>query len=211
MANHQPSIILHLDSLEILDKLTEEQLAELFLAIRDYNQGKELELSPIVDLVFTPFKNQFDRNIEKYNKICKRNKENGKLGGRPKNPDNPDGSLKTQNNPENLKKKNKKKNNNKKNNNIEGFQPNNSSLLLINELFPELIDIKPLIDDFIEKATNREKPFKDLDMGFKNYLRKGWISPYVTIKQQSHSQRAKQLANQMTAGNPLLSFGGKVQ
>jgi hypothetical protein len=122
MANRQPSIILHLDSLEILDKLTVEQSAELFKAIRDYNQGKELELSPIVDLIFTPFKNQFDRNLEKYDKVCKRNQENGKKGGRPKNPDNPDGSSITQKNPDNLKKKNKNK---KKNNTtiLESYDP----------------------------------------------------------------------------------------
>jgi len=103
------------------------------------------------------------------------------------------------------------KGNEKDKKSITNFYPNKSGLELINKHYPEVIDIQPLIDDFIEKAINREKPFKDLNMGFRNYLKNGYITPYTDIKQQSHSQRAKQLANQMTAGNPLLSFGGKVQ
>jgi hypothetical protein len=113
MAQSRPSIILHLDSLDILDKLTAEQGLELFKAIRDYNQGKKLELSQIVDIVFTPFKNQFDRDCEKYNNICERNKANGKKGGRPKNPNNPTPFLETQENPKNLKSKSKSKSKNK--------------------------------------------------------------------------------------------------
>ena len=105
-----------MDSLEILDKLTPEQGLELFKAIRDYNQGKKLELSLVVDLVFTSFKNQFDRDISKYENICERNKVNGQKGGRPKNPNNPIAlkeTQKTQENPKNHKSKSKSKNDSK--------------------------------------------------------------------------------------------------
>lgn len=98
------SFILHLDSLEVLDKLSDSECAELFKAIRDYNKGLELNLSSLVDIVFTQFKNQFDRDLDKYKSICERNKVNGSKGGRPKNPKNPVGFSKTQRNPKKPKK-----------------------------------------------------------------------------------------------------------
>jgi hypothetical protein len=35
---NRKSLILHFDSLDVLDELNEEQIAKLFIAIRDYNQ-----------------------------------------------------------------------------------------------------------------------------------------------------------------------------
>jgi hypothetical protein len=83
------SFILHLDSLSILDKLNFEQKGILFDAIYKYNLGIEVELDFALDLVFTQFKNQFDRDLEKYKDIVERNKNNGAKGGRPKNPEKP--------------------------------------------------------------------------------------------------------------------------
>jgi hypothetical protein len=57
--------------------------------------------------VFTPFKNQFERDDEKYKSIIERNSNNGKKGGRPLtqiNPNNPVGILETQQNPTKPKK-----------------------------------------------------------------------------------------------------------
>jgi hypothetical protein len=78
--------ILHLDSLSVLDELTHEQAGILFKAIRDYNLGKEPELDFAMRMAFIPFKNQFERDLEKYNNTCERNKNNGAKGGRPKKP-----------------------------------------------------------------------------------------------------------------------------
>ena len=90
------SFIIHKDSLDVLDDLDDKQTAELFRAIKDYNQGKEIQLSGLMKAVFKPFKNQFDRDLEKYNKIVERNKKNGKKGGRPDNDEKPKESEKTQ-------------------------------------------------------------------------------------------------------------------
>ncbi len=57
--------ILHLDSLAVLDELTNEQAGILFKAIRDYNLGKEPELDFAMKIAFLPFKNQFVRDFEK--------------------------------------------------------------------------------------------------------------------------------------------------
>ena len=71
------SFVLHLDSLEILDKLKKEQIADLFLALRDYNLCKEIKLDFVLDLVFTPFKKQFERDNISYKNIVQRNTNNG--------------------------------------------------------------------------------------------------------------------------------------
>lgn len=68
------SFLLHFDSLEILEKLSDEQAGKLFKAIADYHKGEALDLDPLIDIVFTPFKNQFIRDGEKYKKLCEKNK-----------------------------------------------------------------------------------------------------------------------------------------
>ena len=70
------SFILHFDSLEVLNELSKEQIADLFIAIRDYNLWKEINLSWLMKAVFVPFKNQFDRDLKKYNEKCEVNAEN---------------------------------------------------------------------------------------------------------------------------------------
>jgi len=88
--NTRKSFILHFDSLDVLDKLDNNTIAELFIACRDYNKGEDVKLSGIADIVFSQFKVQFDRDMEKYTNVVERNKINGLKGGRPKTQDNPD-------------------------------------------------------------------------------------------------------------------------
>lgn len=90
-----------MDSLDVLDELTAEQAGQLLLAMRDYNEGKQVQLSGLLKAVFIPFKNQFDRDFEKYQAIVLRNRENGAKGGKPKQTqENPVGILGTQTNPD---------------------------------------------------------------------------------------------------------------
>jgi len=72
------SFVLYLDSLDILDDLTGDQTKELLTAIRDYNLGKEVQLSGLMKAVFNPFKNSFDRDLEKYNAKCAKNRESAR-------------------------------------------------------------------------------------------------------------------------------------
>jgi hypothetical protein len=83
------SFMLHLDSLEILDELTNEQAGLLLKAFKDYHTDKELNLEPIIKMCFVPFRNQFIRDEEKYQKVVERNQNNGKKGGRPKEQEEP--------------------------------------------------------------------------------------------------------------------------
>jgi len=78
------SFILHIDSLDILDDLTDAQVAELFRAIKSYQNGEVIDLSPITSISFSPFKNQFVRDNEKYEKTCKNRAIAGSKGGKQK-------------------------------------------------------------------------------------------------------------------------------
>lgn len=68
------SFLIHIDSLDILDDLTDEQAGQLFKAIKSHQLGEPLELAPIVKIAFSPFRNQFHRDDEKYEKLCEKNK-----------------------------------------------------------------------------------------------------------------------------------------
>jgi hypothetical protein len=97
------SFILHLDSLCVLDKMSDEQAGRFIKAIYYYQKTKTLpELDLLLEMAITPFINQFFRDEKGYEKVIERNRENGKLGGRPKKePKKPSGLKKTQNNPKN--------------------------------------------------------------------------------------------------------------
>lgn len=82
------SFIIHIDSLGILDELTDEQAGQLFKLIHQFhnpNKPKQTEITQVVNLAFYSFKSQFLRDIHAYENICERNKVNGMNGGRPKN------------------------------------------------------------------------------------------------------------------------------
>jgi hypothetical protein len=108
------SFILHIDSLGILNELTDEQAGQLFKLIYEYhnpNKPKQTQITQLVNLAFYPFKSQFERDNQTYNNVCERNKNNGLLGGRPKNK-NPNKPKKADSDNKN-KNKNDNKNDNK--------------------------------------------------------------------------------------------------
>jgi hypothetical protein len=72
------SFILHKDSLDILQELTDEQAGQLFKSIWHYQNGEQIELSPLLRIAFTPFKNQFGRDVVAYQERCQKNSDNAK-------------------------------------------------------------------------------------------------------------------------------------
>ena len=96
------SFILHLDSLDILDELNNEQAGQLFKAIKKYHNDQPVELEFALRLAFTPFLKQFERDNAKYIQTVEKNRQNGLKGGRPKKPKKPVGLFDTQKKPENL-------------------------------------------------------------------------------------------------------------
>lgn len=84
MSKDRKSFLLHIDSLDILEDLTIEESGQLFNAIRLYQLGEEVPLKGVVKIAFSPFRNQFIRDIEKYELTCKRRAEAGSKGGKQK-------------------------------------------------------------------------------------------------------------------------------
>ena len=106
----------------------------------------------------------------------------------------------------NVKEKEKEKDNRKENikEKIEAFVPNTASIDAVNSVYPNC-DIQSLVSDFKDQARNRAKPFKDLQSGFRNYVRKGWVKP--TLKQNTQlsyseiKQRLLQEQDNISKGN----------
>ena len=78
------SFILYCDSSDVVKKLSKEQAGELMFILFDYANGEKIP--PIkdiaIDIVFTQIKNQFDRDLEKYNAVVLKRKEAGLLSGK---------------------------------------------------------------------------------------------------------------------------------
>ena len=74
MSKKRKSFIVHNDSLNILDELTDNQAGMLFKAIKDYQLGNELNLDILIKVAFSPFKNQFERDAVKYENLCEKNR-----------------------------------------------------------------------------------------------------------------------------------------
>lgn len=82
---NRKSFIIHKDSLDILDKLSDEQAGKLFKAIKFYQKTNEIpKLDFTLDLVFTPFFNQFVRDDQDYKNTCEARRIAGSKGGKQK-------------------------------------------------------------------------------------------------------------------------------
>jgi len=85
---------------EALTDVPDDIRLEVYDCIIEYAfSGKVPSLKPMAKMAFNFIKNDIDRASEKYNKIVDRNRDNGKKGGRPRNPKNPVGFNETQQNP----------------------------------------------------------------------------------------------------------------
>lgn len=96
--------------------LSDTRAGKLFKLLFEYAENQDIDQSQLdsaVRLAFNAFKPGIDKGRKKYISVIKRNRENGKKGGRPKktqnNPKNPVGNSETQNNPKKQNKINKSK------------------------------------------------------------------------------------------------------
>ena len=80
------TIIVYTDLMEQLEELSYEERGVILTSMIKYQLGEELpEMSKILKLVFIPIRQSIDRDNAAYVIKCEKNRENGKLGGRPKN------------------------------------------------------------------------------------------------------------------------------
>lgn len=79
------SFLIYTDYEEQFNLLTDEQLGQLIRAIMQYEKtGEILKLDGMLKMAFSFIKTQLDRDREKYEEKCAKNRENAKRGGRPK-------------------------------------------------------------------------------------------------------------------------------
>ncbi len=119
------SFLIHIDSLDVLEHLTDEQAGQLLKAFKSYHLGEETKLPTMLSIAFTPFKNQFKRDLETYDNVCNRNKINGMKGGRPKTQKTQVVVGETQGNPEKPKEPDSDKDNDNKKDNDSDKTKNN--------------------------------------------------------------------------------------
>lgn len=79
------SFLIYLDYEEQFNLLSNEEIGILIKSIMKYEKTREVpQLEGILKMAFSFIKTQLDRDREKYQAKCEKNKENGRRGGRPK-------------------------------------------------------------------------------------------------------------------------------
>ena len=75
------------DFAKVLEPLGDAEIGRLFIAMLEYTErGAEPDFRGNERFIWPMAKLQIDRTVEEYEGIVNRNRENGKKGGRPKNP-----------------------------------------------------------------------------------------------------------------------------
>lgn len=70
---------------EPLKSLSYEQIGKIFMAMFQYEKTKEKpELDPVSDMAFYFIRSQMERDQQAYEEKCKRSRQNGMKGGRPR-------------------------------------------------------------------------------------------------------------------------------
>ena len=76
MSKDQKGFVVYGDIEESLNELSDEQVATLFRGMVSYfNTGKEPKFSGLMKMVFIPIRQQMDRDTDKYEKKCEKNRE----------------------------------------------------------------------------------------------------------------------------------------
>lgn len=76
MSKDQKGFVVYGDIEESLNELSDEQVATLFRGMVSYfNTGKDPGFNGLMKMVFIPIRQQMDRDTDKYEKKCKKNKE----------------------------------------------------------------------------------------------------------------------------------------
>jgi len=141
------SFIIHLDSLDVIDDLSDEQCGELLRSMKAYHLKDDFTPSPIVKVAFSPFKNQFIRDAKKYESIVDRNRINGLKGGRPSLPNKPTGLSGNPDEPKKADSGSKSDNDNDSGSDKEKPSPKNKfsddDLILAEQIYLKIKEVAP--------------------------------------------------------------------
>jgi hypothetical protein len=167
MSSKKKSFLLHIDSLDILDDLTNGQAGVLFKAIKAYQHKEDFPLDSVVKIAFSPFKNQFFRDDEKYVKTCERRAIAGSKGGKQKVANASNSKQEVANVADS---NNKNKNKNKTKNKSDNYSNNICQLVTdeYNDKLSELGQVKVLSEPRKAKLKASIKQFKNSEHDFEN-------------------------------------------
>ena len=77
MGKEQKGFIVYKDLHAVVDELTDEQAGQLFKGMIAYSaEGTEPKFDGVLKFIFIPIKQQMDRDSEKYDEKCEKNREN---------------------------------------------------------------------------------------------------------------------------------------
>ena len=94
MATNKKSVLLYCDLIHTVEKISDEDAGALFKHyLRYINDLNPTTDNVLVDVLFESIKQNLKRDLVKWEIRAERSKENGKLGGRPKNPKEPSGLI----------------------------------------------------------------------------------------------------------------------
>ena len=186
---------LHIDSLSILNKLSDIDAGLFFKAIYAHQLGEKVELPIHLDLAFHSFEQQFNRDNDAYTRKVEANKANGLKGGRPK-AKKPSGLNGNQNNHD----KDKDKDNKNISNDFALFwshYPKKASKGTAEKTFIKIYKNLPNMKELIDKLVmlkNSEQWVKDNGQYIPNpstWLNaKGWEDEII-IQNGQHQQNGK--------------------
>ena len=184
------SIIFYLSHYEVVKQMDNEQLGKLYRALFELALGNEPEIDEDIKIPFGFIKNQMVLDIDKYNEKCLKNKENGKLGGRPKKnateesekPKKANGFFENPNKNENENKNDNENENENKNDDdsIYNYFSNNFGYLISSIQIQQINEWKEIFtDDIIKYAIkrccdNNVKTFSYLDGILTSWKSKGF-------------------------------------
>jgi hypothetical protein len=152
---NRKSFIIHKDSLDILDKLSDEQAGKLFKAIYFYQKTQKMpQLDFALDLVFTSFFNQFKRDDENYKITCEARKIAGSKGGKQKVANASNCLQKVANLADSKNESESDSDSDSKNKNDQEYIINSNNILIDNNIIAKKEKVKnfvkPTIDELID-------------------------------------------------------------
>ena len=77
MAKERSAFVLPKNQKEIIDQLTDEEAGKIFKAIYEYECNKNIiKFNKYLQIIFTQFKIELDKNAKLYDERCQKNREN---------------------------------------------------------------------------------------------------------------------------------------
>lgn len=157
---------------DVFDVLSDEDAGKLIKGVFNYVSSGDSGLEGYLKVVFIPIKKEIDTYESRYEEVCKRNKENGKLGGRPKKEE-------TQNNRTVLEESERVEKNPTSPIPIPIPIPNHNH----NQLLNLELEIKNIVNSY---STNKIFNAKELQLDFNRYLTENGFSTRLEVKVDSN-------------------------